>query len=104
MSTTEKADNGVTALNVVKNEARRRFEIDLGDGLAFLRYAEEPGVVRLIHTEVPEQFGGRGIAGKLAAFALDEARSRGLHVIPTCPYVRAYIERHPEYADLVALK
>ena len=102
MSATDKTDNDVTRLNVVKNDALRRFEIHLGDDLAFLRYAEEPGVIRLIHTEVPEQLSGRGIAGRLASFALDDARARGLRVVPSCPYVRAYIDRHPEYADLIA--
>ena len=100
MSTTEKTDTDLASMEVIKNEALDRFEIRIGDEVAFLRYAEEPGRIHLIHTEVPEKLSGRGIGGKLAAFALDHARTRGLRVAPSCPYVRAYIDRHPEYADL----
>jgi predicted GNAT family acetyltransferase len=88
-------------MDVMKNDARSRFEIRIGDQVAILRYRESPGRIDLIHTEVPEELGGRGIAGKLASFALDYAREHGLRVKPTCPYVAAYIQRHPEYADLV---
>jgi predicted GNAT family acetyltransferase len=100
MSTTDNTETG--AMDVIKNEALERFEIHIGDEVAFLRYEEEPGRIHLIHTEVPEKLSGQGIGGKLAAFALDHARARGLGVLPACPYVRAYIERHPEYADLVS--
>jgi predicted GNAT family acetyltransferase len=90
-----------SSMDVFKNDARSRFEIQIGDQVAILRYRETPGRIDLIHTEVPDELAGRGIAGRLASFALDYARGRGLGVKPTCPYVAAYIERHPEYADLV---
>ena len=54
----------------------------------------------LVHTEVDEQFAGRGYASALARTALDYARANNLKVIPTCPFVRKYLERHPEYDDL----
>ena len=100
-TTTDKPNEDVSQMDVIRNEALERFEIHIGDDVAFLRYAEEPGLIYLVHTEVPEKLSGRGIGGRLAAFALDDARARGLRVVPTCPYVRAYIERHPNYADLV---
>ena len=52
--------------------------------------------------QVDEAYSGQGHAGTLARSALDDARSRGLSVVPSCPYVASYIEKHPEYADLVA--
>jgi predicted GNAT family acetyltransferase len=55
-----------------------------------------------VHTEVPEQYQGQGLAGKLATAALEWARASGLKVIPSCPYVSNYIGKHPEFADLVA--
>jgi predicted GNAT family acetyltransferase len=89
------------AVEVVDNRARDRYEATIDGHLAQLVYHRTEGVIDLRHTEVPEALEGRGIAGKLASFALDAARADGLRVIPSCPYVRAYIERHQEYADLV---
>ena len=54
-----------------------------------------------IHTEVADEYEGQGLASKLAVHVLDAARAEGLKIIPQCPYIRGYIERHPEYADLV---
>jgi predicted GNAT family acetyltransferase len=53
------------------------------------------------HTEIDGEYAGRGLASQLVKFALDDARTRGLHVIPRCPMVAAFIGKHPEYADLV---
>lgn len=79
-----------------------RYEARLGGELAgVIEYVAKRGVIALVHTEVAAAFKGRGIAGRLARHALDEARRRGLVVIPSCPYVRAYLERHPEDRDLV---
>jgi uncharacterized protein len=55
----------------------------------------------LVHTEVEPRHEGRGFASRLVAGALDDIRARGLGVVPTCPFVRSYLERHPEYGDLV---
>jgi len=55
----------------------------------------------LVHTEVDPDYEGQGIAGALAQYALDDARSRGLGVVPRCAFVQAYLARHPDYADLV---
>jgi uncharacterized protein len=89
-------------LTVFQNEPRHRFEIAVADEMAILTYRREPGRITYLHTEVPEALEGHGIAGKLAKHALDYARAQGLAVVPSCPYVRSYIERHPEYEDLVA--
>ena len=81
---------------------RRRFEARLDDELAgVLVYAITPGRITLIHTEVPSAFEGHGIAAALTRFALDDARRRGLGVVVRCPYVRRYLESHPEDRDIV---
>lgn len=90
------------APTVRDNQGASRYEADLGGQLAVLAYAMRGQTIVLSHTEVPAALEGRGIGGALARFALDDARARGLRVEPRCPFVAAYIERHPEYADLVA--
>lgn len=81
---------------------RSRYELTSGDDLVgFIDYRLRDGVITMVHTEVGEEWSGQGHAGTLARSALDDARSRGLSVVPTCPYVAAYIRKHPEYADLV---
>jgi predicted GNAT family acetyltransferase len=88
---------------VVNNEAAHRFEIHAADGtLAELVYHVRSGdTMVLVHTEVPPALRGHGAAGALARAALDDARARGFRVVVKCPYVRAFIERHPEYKDMV---
>lgn len=82
---------------------RHRFEIDQnGQPAGFVRYRLGEGEITFVHTEVDPAFEGKGLAGQLVKAALDDARGRGLRVIPQCPYVRSYIDRHPEYADLAA--
>jgi predicted GNAT family acetyltransferase len=86
---------------VVNNEAAARFEIAVDGHIGFLRYARTGDRIELIHTEVPPELGGRGLGGVLARAALDYAQQNGLKVIPTCPFVKKYLERHTEYAALV---
>ena len=59
-------------------------------------------MITLRHTEIDPSVGGRGLGSALVRFALDDARARGLTVIPRCPFVAAFIVRHPEYEELVA--
>ncbi len=81
---------------------RSRYELRAGDELVgLIDYRLAGDVITLVHTEVPEAFGGQGYAARLARGALDDARSRGLRVVPSCPYVAAYVDKHPDYADLV---
>lgn len=87
---------------VTDNPAESRFEIHVGGTRAGLvQYHLNGQVISLVHTEVGEEFEGRGLAGTLARTALDTARERGLAVLPYCPYIRSWISRHPDYADLV---
>jgi predicted GNAT family acetyltransferase len=88
--------------NVTKNNAQERYEITADDELAgFAEYRLRPGLIAFIHTEIDERFEGHGLGGTLVASALDDARSQGVHVLPFCPFVNAYINGHPEYTDLV---
>jgi uncharacterized protein len=85
------------------NPDQHRFEIYDGDGrlAGFARYARRPGRVLFVHTEVDPEFEGRGMGSKLAMGALDAVRATGERVVPLCPFVAHYIEKHPAYADLV---
>jgi uncharacterized protein len=81
---------------------RSRFEITVDGELAgFAAYTLRPGQVVFTHTEIDDDHQGRGLAGRLARAALDQVRARGLQVIPQCPYIAAYIRKHPEYVELV---
>jgi uncharacterized protein len=95
----------VMPTTVIDNAAQSRYEIRVGDGgeglAGFADYELRPGRVVFTHTEVDPVFEGQGIGSALAAGALDDVRRRGLSVVPLCPFIRAYIERHPQYADLV---
>ena len=84
------------------NPAELRYEILAGDDLlGVIRYVSEPGTVVLVHTEIEPKAEGQGIGSRLVAGALADIRSRGLRLVPVCPFVRAYITRHSEYDDLV---
>jgi predicted GNAT family acetyltransferase len=89
-------------VEVDNNEKESRFEASSLEGLAYLTYREmRDGTLLLIHTEVPAELAGRGLASRLARTALNLARDRGVKVIVRCPFVTEYIARHPEYHDLV---
>jgi predicted GNAT family acetyltransferase len=83
------------------NELRYEIEVD-GQVAGFLLYRVEPGVLELVHTDVDPRWEGKGVGATLVAGALDDVRGRGLTVRPYCPFVAAFIRRHPEYEELVA--
>ncbi len=88
---------------ITHDEARRRFVADLGGQTAELTYIERDAqTVVFNHTFVPPGMRGGGVAAALAARALGWARDSGRKVIPVCPYVASYMQRHPEYEDLLA--
>ena len=87
---------------VVDSFEQSRYEILLGGEVAgMLHYRRHGDRVELAHTEIDQAFEGRGLAGRLAAAALEDARARATPVQVTCPFVAGYLERHPEYADVV---
>lgn len=89
-------------LSIVHNEKDRRFEAAVTGGLAHADYRRRGDVLEMVHTEVPEAAGGGGIAGKIVKAAFDYATANGLKIVPTCPYVRSYMKRHPETHGLLA--
>jgi predicted GNAT family acetyltransferase len=87
--------------NVVHNEAEHRFEVHQDGELAVALYQREGSMIVFTHTGVPESMEGAGVGSALAKTALDYARDNHLLVLPLCPFIRSYIERHPEYQPLV---
>jgi uncharacterized protein len=83
------------------NIARSRFELDADGVTAFMNYRLAGGVITLDHTETPVAARGRGIASRLVDGVLEIARARGFKVVPRCPFVRAYLAKHPEFRDLL---
>jgi predicted GNAT family acetyltransferase len=89
-------------VEVRDNPGQHRFEIyDDGKLAGFARYQRRPGRVFFVHTEIDPAFEGRGLGGRLASGALDIVRASGERVVPLCPFVAHFIERNPDYADLV---
>jgi predicted GNAT family acetyltransferase len=87
---------------VSQNEAASQFEIRSDDRVGFLEYSKQGDTLDLVRTEVPTPLEGRGYGAALARAALEYAREHHLKVIPTCRFIRAYMERHQEYDDLLA--
>jgi len=87
--------------SVVDNRAENEFELEVDGYRAVAAYQLEDDTITFTHTLVPKKLEGRGIGSKLIRAALDSARDRSLNVIPICPFVKAFIERHPEYQALV---
>ena len=87
--------------DIVNNRERHRYEIGVDGHIAATYYAIADGVITFIHTEVPPELGGKGIASKLIRGALDRVRAEGLKVIAQCPFVKAFIGKNPGYQDLL---
>jgi predicted GNAT family acetyltransferase len=86
---------------VSNNPAHHRYELAVDGHIAATYYQIADGVITFVHTEVPPELGGKGIGSKLTKGALDQVRADGLKVIAQCPFVKAYIEKHADYADLL---
>jgi predicted GNAT family acetyltransferase len=91
-----------SALPIVHNLERGRFEAALPEGLARAEYRRLGNTLHMMHTEVPRAVEGRGIGGELVQAALDYADANGLAVMPLCSFVRGYMRRHPETHGLLA--
>jgi predicted GNAT family acetyltransferase len=84
------------------NPARYRYEMVVNGEVAFVDYAHDGGHLVLKHTEVPQTLAGRGVGSILARSVLEDARRRGLMIVPECEFIAAFIKRRPEFADVVA--
>lgn len=89
---------------VIHNAAAGQFEARTEHGLALLKYVPRGDALDLVHTEVPPAAVGQGIGGALARAALEHARSSGVKVIPSCPFVLGYLKKHKEFANLVTAR
>ena len=98
----EAADGPVTETEVVDVPEASRYELRLdGRIVGLAAYRRRDGRIAFTHTEVDEACEGRGFGSRLAAAVLDDARRKDVGVVPLCPFIAHYIDRHPEYEDLV---
>lgn len=88
---------------VTDNPDEHRLEIHEDGELAELIYRTRAGRLVLVHTEVPEALGGRGLGGQLVRAAIDKAGHDGMTVVPLCPFARSWLERHPAEAAVVPI-
>jgi predicted GNAT family acetyltransferase len=93
-----------TQPQIADRPERHHYELTMdGKPAAHIAYRMRgEDTIDLVHTEVEREFEGQGLGSKIAKFALDDARARGLKVVPSCSYIAGWVNKHPEYGDLVA--
>ena len=91
----------MSAIDITHHGIPGRFVAEVDGHVANLDYEMADGIMHFTHTRVPEAIGGRGIAGKLVEAAFHHARAEGWKVRPLCSYAETWVQRHPEYADLL---
>lgn len=89
-------------VSVRQNEEERKFYADLEGQEAVVEYAKMGDVYNLAHTYVPEELRGKGVANQLVRGTLDEIRRQGARFLPSCPFVQAFVKKHPEYQEGIA--
>jgi hypothetical protein len=94
-------DFDVTDAAVVHNQAAQQFELHAGSNIGLLQYRIRDGRMIIYHTEVPQHLERRGLAARMTHAALQFARAEKLRVEPRCPYTAAFVQKHPEYRDLL---
>jgi predicted GNAT family acetyltransferase len=87
--------------SVQNNTAKQRYELEVEGHIAAAYYDLSGNVITFTHTEVPKELEGKGVGSRLVKGALDQVRANGLRVVAQCPFVKGYIGKHPEYADLL---
>ncbi|MEO5711469.1 MAG: GNAT family N-acetyltransferase [Nocardioidaceae bacterium] len=94
----------MSEFTVADHPGLHRYEVRDADGtvVGFAAYRRDGDVVVFTHTEVDDAQEGKGVGSRLVRGALDDVRAAGLTLRPLCPFVKAYVDRHPEYAGLVA--
>lgn len=83
------------------NPDKLRFETTQDGYTAFIAYKLQPGVITVLHTQVPKELEGQGLASTMTRHALENIAARNLELVPLCPYIRAYLKKHPEYQHLI---
>jgi uncharacterized protein len=90
-------------IDVVDHPGALQYEITVdGEPAGVIRYTREGDTITMVHTEIEPKFEGEGVGAELVKRALDDVRAKGERVRPLCPFVAAYIRRHPDYDDLVS--
>jgi predicted GNAT family acetyltransferase len=95
--------SALSGYQIMHHPEKNRFELELGGDMARIEYMKVGSTLIFTHTEVPEALEGKGIAGAMAKFALEYVKENNLTAAPLCPFVKSYIERHPEYKSLIRL-
>ena len=88
--------------SLIENTEAKQYEFHIGDQLAFIQYIKVKDKIYLTHTEVPKALGGQGIASGLVKAVLNKVEEEGRKLYPLCPFVAAYLKRHPEWQRLLA--
>jgi len=88
-------------MDVVEKPEENRFELALDGGTAVVAYQVDGSRLVLIHTEVPEQFAGQGVGSRLAKGVFELIRASGRKAVVRCPFLKAWVAKHPEYDDIV---
>jgi predicted GNAT family acetyltransferase len=86
---------------IINNVERQQFQVQIDGEVGYLEYRLSDGMLVLMHTEVPEKLSGRGIGSALAGYAFEYAREKGMSVKIYCPFVLAWLKKHPEQGDIV---
>lgn len=100
-SNQEEMDSEEEILYVYNNPERHRYEVHIEGTVAFIEYRDGDHVRYYTHTEVPPAYEGYGIASQMARIVLEDAEEEHLLIVPLCPFLRGYIDRHPEYKPLI---
>ena len=87
--------------NLIDNAEAGQYEFHIDGLIAKIEYKKKDDKIYLVHTEVPKELGGRGIASALAKQVLEDIEKNGFVLVPRCPFVVSYIKRHPEWGKLV---
>ena len=88
----------MTDVPVVVNDERSRFEATVDGHTVFIDFRRDGDTIVLVHTEVPDELEGHGVGSALVRGALEHVRAEHLTLVPQCPFVRSYLERHPDEA------
>jgi len=88
-------------INIENNASAKRFETIVAGYQVFIDYELEDKIMTLVHTKVPSELEGQGLGGSLVKAALDYAKNHDLQVVPQCPFVRSYVDRHQEYKTIL---
>src|SRR5690606_6147048 len=89
-------------VSVSENKENKRFEVMVDGKLAMIEYIKAQNIIYLTHTEVPPELGGRGIASAMVEQVFQQIKQEGLELVPLCPFVAAYLKRHPEWIGILA--